>query len=184
MNCRFELEIWDSEIRSGDCCCELGIKDFFDLVYAFFNFRYFFEIWWHTFHDVQFIFERGLWSGEAKSCIRIVWYILPPSFFFLHTHICFSMERTSNPLFPIFVLLPGSFKLQLLQQSTHSTLFRSVGSLRGSTEFLKSSGPNFYEYFIKEKLLIFIKESFFVKVWVFAPICPKTHTLGHRAFIL
>ena len=49
-------------------------------------------------------------------------------------------------------------------QPPHSTLFRNFGSLRGSTKFPKSKGPNFCENFIKEKLLIFIKESTFVSV--------------------
>ena len=41
------------------------------------------------------------------------------------------------------------------EATIHSTLFRSVGSLRGSTEFCKSKGPNFCENFIKKKLHIF-----------------------------
>ena len=52
----------------------------------------------------------------------------------------------------------------LITQQLHNTLFRSVGSLRGSTKFCKSIAPNFCENFIKEKLLIFIKESTFVNV--------------------
>ena len=41
---------------------------------------------------------------------------------------------------------------------THSTLPRSIGSLRGSSEFRKTLGPNFCENFIKEKLHIFDRE--------------------------
>ena len=57
----------------------------------------------------------------------------------------------------------------------HTTLFRSVGSHRGSTKFRKSETPNFCENFIKEKLLIFIKESTFVNV-----AKPRNGWFGHK----
>ena len=59
--------------------------------------------------------------------------------------------------------------------SVHTTLFRSVGSHRGSTKFRKSETPNFCENFIKEKLLIFIKESTFVNV-----AKPRNGLFGHK----
>ena len=48
------------------------------LVYIFFNCRHFFEFWQHSFDIVRFIFKRGLFSGEGKSCapkVCIVRYI-------------------------------------------------------------------------------------------------------------
>ena len=59
--------------------------------------------------------------------------------------------------------------------SVHRTLFRSVGSLRGPTEFCESYAPKFCEKFIKEKLLIFIKESTFVNV-----AKPRNGWFGHK----
>ena len=64
---------------------------------------------------------------------------------------------------------------KMLLPKYHSTLFRSVGSLRGSAKFPKSEGPNFCENFIKEKLLIFIKESTFVNV-----AKPRNGWFGHK----
>ena len=65
--------------------------------------------------------------------------------------------------------------LPSLYCTMHSTLFNYIGSLRGSTKFRKSETPNFCENFIKEKLLIFIKQSTFVNV-----AKPRNGWFGHK----
>ena len=41
----------------------------------FINCRHFLEVWRHSFDIIRLIFERGLFSGEGKSCASTVFYI-------------------------------------------------------------------------------------------------------------
>ena len=38
----------------------------------FIKYPHFFEVWWNSFDVVRFIYKRGLFLGEGKSCARAV----------------------------------------------------------------------------------------------------------------